>query len=372
MGGFECSCHRLRSGKRLDLIAATWHDRYAYLDYQRLHEQGLYTARDGLRWPLIEQTPGRYDFSSALPQVRAARKAGMQVIWDLCHYGWPDDIDIFKPEFVQRFIRYVRASINMLLNESEILPLIVPINEISFWAWAGGDVAYLNPFAEKRGEELKFQLIRAAIEAIETIWSINPQIQIIHVEPAVNVIAAPDRPHDRGEAEAYRLAQYEVWDMLSGRRWSQLGGQEKYLGLMGINYYPHNQWLVHDRMMIPRENPLYRPFRDMLAEIYQRYNRPLFISETGTENEVRPGWLRYVSSEVQASLEAGVPVEGICLYPILNHPGWDDDRHCCNGLWDYPHESGEREIYQPLAQELRRQQAAVDLLLQREVLAEVH
>ncbi len=41
--------------------------------------------------------------------------------------------------------------------------------------------------------------------------------------------------------------------------------------------------------------------------------------------------------------------------PIVNHPGWLDDRHCYNGLWDYPDDQGEREIYQPLAIELRKQ-----------------
>ncbi|MEZ4732723.1 MAG: hypothetical protein R3E79_36935 [Caldilineaceae bacterium] len=40
IGGFECSCHRLRLGKRLDLINATQHDRHVVADYQRLSEQG--------------------------------------------------------------------------------------------------------------------------------------------------------------------------------------------------------------------------------------------------------------------------------------------------------------------------------------------
>ena len=44
------------------------------------------------------------------------------------------------------------------------------------------------------------------------------------------------------------------------------------------------------------------------------------------------------------------------LYPIVNHPGWVDDRHCHNGLWDYADENGVREIYEPLAMELARQQ----------------
>ena len=28
----------------------------------------------------------------------------------------------------------------------------------------------------------------------------------------------------------------------------------------------------------------------------------------------------------------GVPVEGVGLYPVLDHPGWGDDRYCPNGL----------------------------------------
>jgi hypothetical protein len=51
-----------------------------------------------------------------------------------------------------------------------------------------------------------------------------------------------------------------------------------------------------------------------------------------------------------------VPIEGICLYPILNHPGWDDDRHCYNGLFDYANDDGNREVHVPLARELARQQ----------------
>src|SRR5436190_11063869 len=90
LAGFECSTHRLRPDKRLDLVAATHHDRFAHKDYLRLQQQGLRVAREAVRWHLIEVSPGRYDFSSVLPIVRAARATGTEVIWDLCHFGWPD------------------------------------------------------------------------------------------------------------------------------------------------------------------------------------------------------------------------------------------------------------------------------------------
>jgi hypothetical protein len=337
------------------MIAATEHDRHAWADYARLRGVGISTARDGLRWHLIEQTPGRYDFSSVLPLVRAAREAGVQVIWDVCHYGWPDDLDIFKPEFVTRLARLARAFTRLLASETDEIPFIAPINEISFFSWISGDEGIFYPYGCGRGNELKMQLVRAAITSIEAVWDVDPRARIVQIDPLINVIARPERPWDDEAAEDNRLAQYSAWDMICGRACPELGSDEKYLDILGLNYYLHNQWFFPDREMIPFPHPLYRPLRELLSEAYQRYGRPMFIAETGIEDDLRPAWLRYIGREVCASLRAGVPIEGVCLYPIVNHPGWEDERHCHNGLWDYADETGEREICQPLARELRRQ-----------------
>lgn len=360
MGGFECATHRLKSGKRLDLIAATAHDRFVAEDYARLIEYGIRTARDGIRWHLIEKRPNSYDFSTVVPMIRAARDAGAQVIWDLCHYGWPDDIDIFKPEFVRRFARMAREFTRVLLSETDSVPFITPVNEISFFSWASGESAYLNPFATGRSYELKYQLIRAAIEATEAIWAVAPRARIVNVDPAINVICNPERPHEREAAESYHQLQYHARDILTGREKPELGGDEKYLDIIGVNYYPFNQWIHGDTVYHPRipvnfDEPSYRPLSCILREIYERYKRPMFIAETGTEGDERPAWLRYVAGEVRSVIKTGVPIEGICLYPIVNFPGWDDDRHCHTGLWDYSDENGRREIHPSFAQELIRQ-----------------
>jgi hypothetical protein len=363
MGGFECSTHRRNTGERLDLIASTCHDTHAALDYKRLQAIGIRTVRDGIRWHRIEKQPYRHDFSSALPMIRAARATGTQVIWDLCHYGWPDDLDIFRPEFVNRFAAFARGFAHLLREESGEVPFLAPVNEISFLAWAGGDVGYLNPFARGRGDELKVQLVRAAIEATEAIWDVCPEARIVSIDPLIHIAANPNPSRAEQDAvDAYNRVQFEAWDMLAGRAWPQLGGAEKYLDVMGVNYYVHNQWL-HNGPPLPRTDPRYRPFRSLLQEAYNRYGRPLFIAETGIEDELRPEWLAYMSDETVAAIRAGVQVEGLCLYPILNHPGWDDDRHCHNGLWDYCNETGHREIYAPLAKEIERQAARVHKVL---------
>ncbi len=360
MGGFECSSHRPRSGRRLDLIAATGHDAHAAADYAQAHMHGLRTVRDGIRWHLIEQRPGRYTFASVLPMLRAAQTAGVQVVWDLCHYGWPDDIDIFKPAFVQRFAGMVRAFAAVLAGETDSTPVVVPVNEVSFLAWAGGETGAINPFGRGRGDELKAQLIRAAIAGIEAIRDVIPDVRIASAEPLINVVADPARAHERAAAEGYRLVQYQVWDMLCGREAPQLGGDMKYLDLLGVNYYPANQWYfagptVASPQTIERGHRHYRPLRQMLREVHERYGRPVFIAETGCEDDGRAEWLRYVGREARGAMRMGVPVAGLCLYPILDYPGWDDDRHCHTGLWGYCDTTGARDVYQPLARELRRQ-----------------
>ena len=354
MAGFECSCHRRGDGRRLDVIAATGHDRFAGKDYARARRLGIGTVRDGARWHRIESSPGRYDFSSLLPMVRAARETGVQVIWDLCHYGWPDGLDIFRAEFVDRFADYARAVARLIADETDDTPWYAPINEISFWSWAGGDVGYINPRTTGRGFELKTQLARATLAAIDAIWSVDPRARFLHCDPAIHIVADPRRPKRKAEAEGHRLAQFQAFDMIQGSLWPQLGGDPRYLDVVGLNYYPKNQWIL-DGPAIERGTPLYRPFREILREAWERYGRPLILAETGAEEGHRADWLRYVSGEVLAARRAGVPVEGICLYPVLNYPGWDDDRHCQSGLWGYPDPAGDREIHLPFARELASQ-----------------
>ena len=378
IGGFECSTHRLPrrkalgrfAGNRLDLITSTRHDEFALQDYARLQDAGIRTARDGVRWHLIEKTQSRYDFSSLVPMLRAARETQTQVIWDLFHYGWPDGLNIWGAAFVDRFARFARATASVIREETEGPIFVTPVNEISFVAWGGGDAGFLNPFAKGRGPELKAQLVRAAIAAIEAVREVDPEARITHAEPIIHIATDPDYPEEAGAAEAYRQSQFQACDMIAGRFCPELGGREDYLDVIGVNYYSNNQWIHQDPntppsrrrkdVLLPPSHPLHRPVREMLAEVYERYRKPIFIAETGIEGDARPSWLRYIGQEARAASAFGVPLEGLCLYPIIDYPGWGDDRHCYSGLWGYADDEGRRELYDPLAEELAHQQMLWD------------
>lgn len=81
------------------------------------------------------------------------------------------------------------------------------------------------------------------------------------------------------------------------------------------------------------------------------------MAETRIEGASRAAWLRYVCEEARAAVRMGVPVEGICLHPVLGHLGWDDDRYCPNGLSEMEAQQERRIVHAPLAAELHRQQA---------------
>lgn len=356
LGGFECSSHRREDGRRLDLLASTAHDRNAAADYKRMREHGLLTVRDGLRWHLIEKSPWQYDWSSFLPMLRAARETRIQVIWDLCHYGWPDDLDIWSPAFVDRFAAFAKAAAAVMRDEGIAAPLVCPVNEISYWSWAGGEMSKFWPLSRKRGDELKRQLARAAIASVDALRGVVPQVRTVFADPAINVVAAsPDR---RSDAERARLAQYAAWDLLTGREQPELGGHDDIIDLIGVNYYSDNQWVLGGKTIEPGDKR-YRPFSDMLGEIHSRYAKPILIAETGAEGDARAKWLRYVCDEVLQALDRDVPVEGVCLYPVLDYPGWINDRHCETGLFGFADAEGQRSVHAGLARQLAFEQARV-------------
>jgi len=361
LGGFECSSHRRNDGRRLDLLASTKHDRLAAKDYELLARHGIRAARDGLRWHLIESTPGRYDWSSFLPMLRAADAAGTRIIWDLCHYGYPDDLDIWSPAFIDRFAKFAAATASVIREEGAYAPTYCPVNEMSFWAWAGGEVGRFNPCGYGRGAELKRQLVRATIAAIDAIRNVDPRARFITAEPLINVEAGlGDEEHIRS-ALAYQQIQFEALDILSGAKEPELGGAPEYLDIIGLNYYPDNQW-YHGGSTIPMGHHAYRPLHKLLAEAHQRYRRPLLIAETGAEGCGRSSWLHYVCTEVHSALDAGIPIEGVCLYPIADYPGWDDERTCSVGLLSHPDAQGQRSVFPRLARELQQQRMIFAML----------
>jgi hypothetical protein len=360
LGGFECSTHRRADDRRVDVIAATGHDRLALQDYRQLREHRIDAARDGVRWHLVEAVPGRHDWSSVLSMLRAAETAKMQVTWDLLHFGWPDHLDPFSGTFVEHFARYAEAFARLHLAETGRPPMICPINEIGFLSFAAGELGWMNRGQPGRGMELKRNLVRAMVAAAAAARAAAPGATVMAIEPLVNIAAGPG--DDPDHIATLNEAQTQALDMLDGQLAPELGGGPKVFDVVGVNYYWYNQW-VHEGEHINAGDPRYRPLHRLVQDVHGRYDRPIFMSETGIEGDQRAEWLRYIGRAMREVVLAGVPLEGICIYPIMSHPGWDDDRYCPNGILEMaPHDGVRRPVYEPLAAELDHQQDLFEAL----------
>ena len=354
--GFECSTHKRRNGQRLDLLKSTKHEQFAREDFLRLQPFGIRTIRTAARWHLIEPAPGEFDFSSLKVILDAAVDTETEVLLDLLHFGWPDDVNVLSPSFPERFRRFTHAVASWLReNPYPCCRAIAPVNEISFLAWGGGEAACINPYQRTTSHKIKRNLIRAAIASSETLLNELPGVRLISPEPVIHIVPNASIANDEEETEAYRRAQFQAWDMLSGRLNPELGGKADYVDIIGVNFYDRNEWVHNSKTFLRRTDPRYRPFHLILKEVWERYHRPIFVAETGAEDDERADWFDYICDEVVRAHQLGIPVHGICLYPILNHPGWADDRHCHNGLFDYADKQGHREIHQPLADAILRQ-----------------
>ena len=370
MGGFESACHVTRAGVRLDMMAATQHDRFVASDYARLRSMGMTTVRDTVRWHLVEPAPGRYDFGSFDPFIDAARSENTEVIWDLLHYGWPSGLDIFSAAFVDRFAEFSHAVAAHLKARLGGPLFFTPINEMSFFAWAAGEVGWFHPFATHRGADVKRQLVRAWIASVDAIRSVDATARFVSVEPIIHTVPPWGRPDKGGRAAAHRESQWEAWDMLIGLASPDLGGHPRYLDVIGVNFYHDNQWEVPGGRKIawhlhPRD-PRWVPFHVLLAGAYSRYHRPILIGETSHVGSGRAEWLREMTAEVALAISQGVPLEGICLYPILDRFEWENPQHWHNsGLWDLERQvdgTFRRILHAPYAAELRRSQAQLAAL----------
>jgi hypothetical protein len=366
LAGFEGSTGYNRHGKWFDQVVATGHDKTVEQDYRNLAELGIHGARETIRWPLVDLGGGRYDFSSVEPFVEAARRNAIEVIWDLFHYGYPIHVDLWSNEFPKRFADYCFAVGRYICERTEGGGcLFTPVNEPSFMAYAGGEKGLFAPYGEGRGWELKVALVRGAIAGIEALWAACPSARMVNVDPLCRVAVPADRPELAARARDFneRLV-YQAWDMLAGRLLPELGGSPAHLDIVGVNYYWTNQWelgieATADGRIPPlaESDPRRVPLRDLVRAAWERYGGEIMITETAHIGDQRAGWLLEVAAESEALLRNGVPLRGVCLYPILGMPEWhESDVWTPMGLWDpvcLRDVAGERLICAPMYEALQ-------------------
>ena len=369
LSGFECSTFRWKDKRRRDLVAETRHREHAREDYQILRSLGIAVAREGIPWPMVDHA-GRgldlYDFSPIDPLIEAMNEANILPIWDLCHYGYPDDTDPFAPDFADRFARYCRAAASYVIPRVQApgAHFFTPINEITFYGFAGGEWGWAAPYGRSKEERqrLRVALCQASIAGVRAIREVDPAARMVHVDPLVQVVAPPNRPDLADEAYHETFEDtFVAWDILAGQQHPELGGTPEILDIVGVNCYSFGQMEFQESgphlAMGPRDERIV-PLGDLLRLAWERYRRPIVIAETSGLGDGRPAWLQDVMEESLAAVRVGIDLHGVCLFPAVDMPNWHTGEWLHNGICDLVPEGDDlrRVPFEPLVAELRRWQ----------------
>lgn len=351
MGGFEGADHLNAQGTPLDMASSNGHLQQIDEDYAAAAALGLRSVRESIGWRLCEPEPGRYDFSRVQHIAEAARRHGVQVLWTVMHYGTPADVSLFDDAIVDRLAAFAAEAARVLAPLTDGAPVYTPVNEIGFLAWAVSETNLVWPYrgdptgtgggSLRSGYEVKRRLVRAAIAAMQAMRAADPRARFLHVEPLVHVVAPVDQPELEPLAQQVASYQWQVWDLLCGRLEPELGGAPELLDLLGVNHYHSGQWEAgtEERLAWHLRDPRRRPPALLLQDAWARYGRPLVIAETSHVGQGRAEWLQDMAEQSAAALRAGVPLWGLCLYPVIDRTDWTH-----TGQW---HRSGLFDVVPP-------------------------
>jgi hypothetical protein len=312
---------------------------------------------------MVDRGGGDYDFAPIAPLIDAMNAAQILPVWDLCHYGYPDDADPFAPDFAERFARYCRACAEYLTARVPGPHYFTPINEITYWGYGGGEWGWMAPHGRDRATRLRLRhaLCAASIAGVRAIREVEPGARMVHVEPLIQVVAPADRPDLAEEARHEREADAcFAWDVLAGRVHPELGGAPEVLDIVGANCYAFGQMEYRESGPHVAMAPRRRPHPPALRHARRRVGAlraPMIVAETSGLGVGRPAWLKDVMEESLAAVDRGIDLHGMCLFPRWTCPtgtrGVAAQRHL------RPRRRGRRAArvpFAPYVEELRRWQ----------------
>jgi len=351
IAGYECSDQLNCFGERVNLLAATRHLEQMEQDYTRLREFTISTVREGVQWSCVETSPYVYDWTNVIRIITASREQKVQVIWDLCHFGYPADLTPLHPHFTKRFVAFALAFLELYRSlQPEGLLIVTPINEVNFMSWLGGEVGATAPYTKNYGWEVKYQLMQAYIQCVKAMKARDTRLLVLVTEPLINIVPENFEDNDLlNLAREKNEEQFQMLDILCGYICRELGGNDDLVDIIGCNYYHNNQWFYPSEQQLDWRSGAaiagYRKLSDLCREVYERYKRPIVITETSYEGEQKGEWLDFITNECEEMLDSGLALFGVCIYPVLNRPDWDyPESWHDSGIWKIDPQTFERTI----------------------------
>lgn len=355
-----------QTGRTLDEYELTQHyDRWRD-DLDLFAQAGVSSVRYGIPWHRINPAPGVWEFGWADGPLERLLQLGIQPVVDLVHYGLPPWIEqsYLAPDFGSLMAEYAARVAERYRGRIHVY---TPLNEPRVTAWYCGKLGRWPPFCRGWTGFVRVMLgvCRGIVQTAEALRQVDPEIVHAHVDATDLYTAAS--PELEAEARRRQELVFLALDLVTGRigpghalhewllahgatnadlEWFQAHRIE--LDLVGINLYP----LFSEKRLVRTRSGLRIQMRyasadiiDRLADLYwERYQRPLFISETASEGSVakRRAWLEDSVAATARVRSRGVPLVGYTWWPMFALVTWayregrkaPDEYLKQMGLWD--------------------------------------
>lgn len=333
-----------------DITETTGHHLRWKQDLKLLADAGVTRLRYPIRWHRVEAEQGTYDWSDTDRIMHHLRDQGFRPIIDLVHHTsyprWLDD-GFADPRFGSAYLRYAEA----VARRYPWIQEYTLFNEPFSTLFLSGHEAIWPPY--HRGlsgfVEQILNVLPAVAEASRMYAQLLPGARHVWVDTCEHHTGSD--PAGQAYADMANKRRFLVIDTFLGRGYEPAGplaeelskvGGERLLDIvpgridvLGLDYYAHCQWnFGSGGGSTPTLNPL--PLADQIREYWDRYQLPCIVAETNIRGSTadRATWFKYVLEQCEMAKSGGVPLEGLCWFPVIDSTDWDSLLFRCEGHID--------------------------------------
>jgi dTDP-4-dehydrorhamnose reductase len=356
-GGLECTVNRIRD-RYFDQVERTGHQ-CRLQDLDAVASLGITKLRYPVLW---ERTELHGALQWTWPDERLARLCELHIdpIVGLLHHGsGPTHTGLTDPDFPQKFSKYARAVAERYPWVKDYTPINEPLTTARFSGLYGH--WYPHEKSDRSFVRALVQQCRGIVLAMRQIHAVNPAARLIQTDDLGKTFSTPGMAY---QARFDNERRWLTFDLLCGRvnqshpLWNYLldcGIEKGELhwfvenpcppDVLGVNHYLTSDrylderldkypWVTHggnnrhcyadvEAIRVAMNADLGPAAR--LFEIWQRYHRPLAITEAhiGSSPDEQVRWFYQVWSAAQSLSAFEADIKAVTAWALLGSFDWN-------------------------------------------------
>lgn len=348
----------------------TQHYNNWWQDFGLIHQRlGLRRLRYTLPWYKLNPERHRFEWDWADRVMARAEELDLELIVNPIHFGTPlwMENSFGNPDFPQYAAEYFSQ---IARRYGRQVKFYTPHNEPLISALFCGDFGHWPPYWKGLHNYVRLveNIGRQIILSTEAVRAEVPEAQMVHVEAGEYYATRRPEKWLQQDVRLRNERRFLCYDLISGgvgpehplTEWLLQHGMKDTslnwfreraieLDVVGVDFYPHGEaWLdlagrrvvqdrdhgykivqafavSHDSTQVRDEVGLPISLSGLLRQYYERYQRPVMLTETDYcgLNEHKSLYMEYGVQEIRRLRAEGVPVLGYTWWPALDHLNWD-------------------------------------------------